>query len=157
MAFAYTKGSDSYLKCTPILTSIIRLNTSSCKFSSSVTFSQLLARICTDILAHVTLFPSSQTTSRLFNVRPRFCLGTRISTPEEPQLTTLTPTAVASLLEAPPSQSAHHGRRDKSPQCEDSLKQVHRLLLLDPYVLPGYTLCLRKVEEGVDTSRKAAG
>jgi hypothetical protein len=31
----------------------------------------------------------------------------------------------------------HHGRRDKSPQCENSLQQVHRLLLLDSYVLPG--------------------
>lgn len=29
------------------------------------------------------------------------------------------------------------GCRDQSPQCEDPLKQVHRLLLFDPYVLPG--------------------
>jgi hypothetical protein len=34
-------------------------------------------------------------------------------------------------------QFAHHGCRDQSPQCEDPLQQVHRLLLLDPYVLPG--------------------
>jgi hypothetical protein len=54
-----------------------------------------------------------------------------------------------------PPQSAHHGRRDKSPQCEDSLKQVHRLLLLDSYVLPGFRYalsCLRKGEEEVELS-----
>ena len=47
------------------------------------------------------------------------------------------PFAPPFFLRGQASKGRHkHGRRNQSPQCEDSLQQVHGLLLLDPYVLP---------------------
>lgn len=43
-----------------------------------------------------------------------------------------THTSPDSIRCARPPASAHNGRRYQSPQCEDSLKQVHGLHLLDP-------------------------
>lgn len=68
-------------------------------------------------------------------------LGTASSTPKN-HLRDSAPTAPANSLHL--TYVFHNGGRRKSAQCEDPVKQVPGLLLLDPYVHPvPEKVCLR--------------
>ena len=74
---------------------------------------------------HVTLFPIGRCGSSIGPNRSwRTSRNPRISD---------SPTPSSRPFQPP---STHNGGRNQGPQCEDPFKQVCRLLLLDPYVIP---------------------